>query len=303
MRFEPNINLVIDTTDGREFRTPVVEIKNLNSFRALEGAIVHETTRQLDEFLETGRTMGRGMKRTRGWDDQRLVTVLQREKEDAHDYRYFPEPDLVPVEMDEAWRESIRASIPELPMARRARYEADHGLPAKDAAALVDERDLCLWFERVVEAQLLAADAPSAHDAGHEAAKLILNQMAKRANEAGVGPHELGVTPQQVAELLALRRAGSVPPQAVDRLLELATGSPESVASLAEANDLLVVRDEGAMEAWIDEAIAAQPQAAEDVRGGKDAAIGRLVGAVMKASGGQADAKEVRDRLFTRLRG
>jgi len=302
MRFEPNINLVIDTRDGREFRTPVVEIKNLNSFRAVEGAIRHEETRQLDEFLETGRTMGRGMKSTRGWDDQRLVTVLQREKEDAHDYRYFPEPDLLPVEMDEAWQARIRSSIPELPMSRRARYESDYGLPAKDSHALVDDRDLCLWYERAVEMQLLAPDPPSERDAGHDAAKLILNQMAKRANEAGVQPHELGVTPEQVAELLALRRAGSVPPQAVDRLLELAAESPESMASLAEENDLLVVRDEGAMEAWIDEAIAAQPQAADDVRNGKDAAIGRLVGAVMKASGGQADAREVRERLFARLR-
>lgn len=302
MRFEPNINLVIDTHDGREFRTPIVEIKNLNSFRAVEGAIHHEEIRQLDEFLETGRVMGMGMKQTRGWDDQKLVTVLQREKEDAHDYRYFPDPDLVPVEMDEAWKERIRASIPELPMARRARYAHDYGLPVTDAAALVDDRSLCLWFERVVEVQLGQKDPPSSHDAGHEAAKLILNQIAKRANESGVGSHELGLIPEQVAELLVLRRAGTVPPQAVDRLLELAAESSDSILDLAEANGLMIVRDEGAMEAWLDEAIAAQAQAADDVRNGKDAAIGRLVGAVMKASGGQADAKAVRDRLFARLR-
>lgn len=303
MRFEPNINLVIDTHDGREFRTPIVEIKNLNSFRAVEGAIHHEETRQLDEFLKTGRVMGMGMKQTRGWDDQKLVTVLQREKEDAHDYRYFPDPDLVPVEMDEAWKDRIRRSIPELPIARRGRYGHDYGLPPTDAAALVDDRSLCLWFERVVEVQLGAGDPPSPHDAGHEAAKLILNQLAKRANEIGVGPHEIGLVPEQVGELLALRRSGTVPPQAVDRLLELATESSDSILDLAEANGLVVVRDEGAMEAWLDEAIAAQAQAADDVRNGKDAAIGRLVGAVMKASGGQADAKEVRDRLFARLRG
>ena len=302
MRFEPNINVVIDTVDGREFRTPVVEIKNLNSFRAVEGAIRHEEKRQLEEFLETGRTMGRGMKQTRGWDDQKLVTVLQREKEDAHDYRYFPEPDLLPVEMDEAWKDRIKASIPELPLARRSRFRHDYGLPENDALALVDERELCLWYERVVDSQLGMKDPPSAHDAGHDAAKLVLNQMAKRGNETGVGPHELGISPDQVAQLLQLRRAGTVPPQAVDRLLDLASESPEPIATLAEANGLVVVRDEGAMEGWIDQAIEAQPQAAEDVRGGKDAAIGRLVGAVMKASGGQADAKEVRDRLFGRLR-
>ena len=302
MRFEPNINLVIETVDGREFRTPVVEIKNLNSFRAVEGAIRYEEKRQLEEFLETGRTMGRGMKSTRGWDDQKLVTILQREKEDAHDYRYFPEPDLLPVEMDQEWRDRIKASIPELPLARRARYAEDYGLPEKDAMAILDEQELCLWYERIVDAQLGMEEAPSAHDAGHDAAKLVLNQMAKRGNETGVGPHEIGVTPEQVAELLQLRRTGTVPPQAVDRLLGLASDSPDPVAILAEANGLVVVRDEGAMESWIDAAIEAQPQAADDVRGGKDAAIGRLVGAVMKASGGQADAKEVRDRLFARLR-
>ncbi len=303
MRFEPNINLIIDTNDGREFRTPVVEIKNLNSFRAVEGAIRHEEKRQLEEFLETGRTMGLGMKQTRGWDDQKLVTVLQREKEDAHDYRYFPEPDLLPVEMDTAWRDRIAASIPELPLARKARYLEDYGIPEKDAMALLDERELCMWFERVIEAQLVMPEAVSPHDAGHEAAKLVLNQMAKRANEIGVHPHELGVTPQQAAELLQLRREGTVPPQAVDRLLELAVDSPDTMAVLAESNGLVVVRDEGAMEAWIDAAIEAQLQAAEDVRNGKDAAVGRLVGAVMKASQGQADAKEVRERLFKRLQG
>ena len=303
MRFEPNINLVIDTTDGREFRTPVIEIKNLNSFRAVDGAIRHETERQLDEFLSApGRVMGMGMKQTRGWDDDRLVTVLQREKEDAHDYRYFPEPDLVPVEMDEAWKDRIRASIPELPIARRARYRDEFGLPDKDASALIDDQGLCRFFERTVDAQLAASNPPSLKAAGHESAKLLLNQMAKRANESGVVAHEIGITAEQVGELLGLRRSGEIPTQSIDRLLQLASESPQSVAALAEANDLLAVRDEGAIEQWLAEAVVAQPQAAEDVRNGKDAAIGRLVGAVMKASGGQADAKDVRDRLFAMLR-
>ena len=145
----------------------------------------------------------------------------------------------------------------------------------------------------------MAADP---RQAGHDAAKLILNQLAKRANERGVLAHETGVSPSQVAQLLQLRRDGTVPPQAVDRLLELAESSPLEMSELAESNGLVVVRDENAMEGWIEEAITAQAQAAEDVRQGKDAAVGRLVGAVMKASGGQADAKEVRTRLLARLR-
>ncbi|MCP4834920.1 MAG: hypothetical protein GY895_09155, partial [Phycisphaera sp.] len=265
--------------------------------------IRHEMERQIDEFLETGRVMGMGMKQTRGWDDERLVTVLQREKEDAHDYRYFPEPDLLPVEMDEAWKDRIRAEIPELPIARRARYRDDFGLPEKDAAALVEDRELCLYFERVVDAQASLPTPPAASAAGHEAAKLLLNQMAKRANEAGVGVPDLGINASQIADLLALRRDGTLPAQAIDPLLELAADSPEPIASLAEANDLVAVRDESAIEQWLADAVVAQPQAAEDVRNGKDAAIGRLVGAVMKASGGQADAQDVRKRLFDLLRG
>jgi aspartyl-tRNA(Asn)/glutamyl-tRNA(Gln) amidotransferase subunit B len=243
-----------------------------------------------------------GMKQTRGWDDERLVTVLQREKEDAHDYRYFPEPDLLPVEMDEAWKNRIRESIPELPSARRSRYREEFGLPDKDAFALIDHQGLCRFFERTVDAQLASTDPPSLREAGHESAKLLLNQMAKRANESGVVAHEIGITAEQVGELLALRRSGEIPTQAIDRLLQLASESSQSVAGLAEANDLLAIRDEGAIEQWLTAAVVAQPQAAEDVRNGKDAAIGRLVGAVMKASGGQADAKDVRDRLFAMLR-
>jgi aspartyl-tRNA(Asn)/glutamyl-tRNA(Gln) amidotransferase subunit B len=109
MRFEPNVNLVI-TKDAHDYKTPIVEVKNLNSFRALERSIDYEIQRQLDEFQEIGRTIETGTKSTRGWDDEREVTVLQREKEEAHDYRYFPDPDLVPVEFTNELLDIIRQS-------------------------------------------------------------------------------------------------------------------------------------------------------------------------------------------------
>ena len=133
MRFEPNINLEMELEDGRVVKTPIVEVKNLNSFRAVRGAIEHEYDRQEVEWRETGREMGPGAKSTYGWDDEKMVTVLQREKEDAHDYRYFPDPDLVPVVVDDAWLEEVRAQLPELPAARRTRYVDDFGLREKDA--------------------------------------------------------------------------------------------------------------------------------------------------------------------------
>ena len=301
MRFEPNINLVIDTEDGREFRTPVVEVKNLNSFRALRGAIEHEAKRQADAWLSDGKVMGPGAKTTRGWDDQKLVTVLQRENEDAHDYRYFPEPDLVEVSIDDAWLEAIRAELPELPIARRARYVETFGIPEKDAHVLVGDRDLCRFFEdcqREGEAMGL-----SARDAGHDAAKMLLNAGAKRSNEANVAIHELGIAPKRVAQLVRMRSEGSIDAQGADLLFGELCEADRDAAELAAERGLVKVRDDAAMDRWIDEAIAANAAAAEDVRSGKQAAIGRLVGHVMKASGGQADAKEARERLLARLGG
>lgn len=146
MRFEPNINLIV-TRDGTEYKTPIVEVKNLNSFRALERSIDYEARRQLDEFLETGQTMEMGNKSTRGWDDEKEVTVLQREKEEAHDYRYFPEPDLVPVELTEKWLSNIRSNLCELPFKKQTRFVTEYGLSGYDAGVLTAERSTAEFFD------------------------------------------------------------------------------------------------------------------------------------------------------------
>src|SRR5690606_16517046 len=129
MPFAPNINLLNRTDDGHEYATPIVEVKNLNSFKALKGAIEYEAKRQVEQWRKTGEALTVGNKSTRGWDDVRSITVLQREKEEAHDYRYFPDPDLLPVEIDAAWRERIAAEVPELPAQRRQRYRESYHLP------------------------------------------------------------------------------------------------------------------------------------------------------------------------------
>ena len=139
MRFEPNVNVIIDTADGHEFATPIVEIKNLNSFQAIRAAIEFEHERQVEAYMVDGVVMAPGRKSTRGWDDTRNVTVLQREKEEADDYRYFPDPDLMPVVVDDGWRRSVAARIPELPMQRRARYRDVYNLASKDADAMTEE--------------------------------------------------------------------------------------------------------------------------------------------------------------------
>jgi aspartyl-tRNA(Asn)/glutamyl-tRNA(Gln) amidotransferase subunit B len=297
MRFEPNVNLVLSLADGSEVRTPVVEVKNLNSFKALRGAIEHEASVQAARWREDGRTMGPGTKSTRGWDDERGATVLQREKEDAHDYRYFPDPDLVPVVVDDAWLARVRAEIPELPAARRARYVGEYGLERKDADALVEERAACLFFEACVAA------AGGGAKAGYSCGKFLLNQLSKRANELGCALDRAGLSAEQVAGIVALREAGTLGAQNVDALVAALAGTTDAAKGAAERLGLLVVQDDASLDAWVDQAIAANPQAAADVRAGKGAAIGRIVGAVMKLAGGTADAKTVNARIMQRLAG
>jgi len=301
MRFEPNINMVLELDDGSVVKTPVVEVKNLNSFRAVKGAIEHEMVRQVEEWRATGRVMGRGMKSTRGWDDVAMKTVLQREKEDAHDYRYFPEPDLVPVEVSDAWLAEVQSRLPELPLARRARYAASYGLSEIDALNIVGERDTCAFFEATVAAALATGAFKAEKDAGYAAGKLLLNIGAKHANERGAGVHAIGISAAQVAGILALREQGAVGPQSVDPLFGALCDDAGDAKSVAERMGFIVVRDEGQLNAWVDAAIAANEQAAADVRAGKGAAIGRIVGAVMKLSGGKVDAKSVNDAIRSRL--
>ncbi len=303
MRFEPNINVAIYTDDGHEYKTPIVEIKNLNSFRAVKAAIEHEHERQIAQWQSDGQTHGMGMKSTRGWDDQRAVTFLQRSKEDAHDYRYFPEPDLVPVVVDDEWRDEVAQRIPELPMQRRARYVEHFGLSDADAWTLTAEREISAYYEACIEAyhELTGSGAGGVH-AGREIAKLLTNIGARLANERGCDVDALGITPGGVAGIVQLRDDDAIGSSAADRLYEAMCEMDNDAHEVAEQLGLLQVRDESQLDAWIEQAIKQQPQAAADFANGKDAALGRLTGAVMKASKGQADARAVQDKLRVKLR-
>jgi len=248
MRFEPNINVVIER-EGEEYRTPVVEIKNLNSFKAVYGAIEHERVRQVEEWLESGRVMGRGAKSTRGWDDARGVTTHQREKEDAHDYRYFPDPDLVPLRVSRQWVDRVREEMTELPQERLKRYRVECKLDDKQARQIVDEPETCALFDRVLQENV----APS------RAAAVLLNYGAKRANERGVAIHELTVTPKQIAEIVRLAQADKISSSGADELFRLCCDSAnaeQSAEMLAQEHGLLQVSDTGSLEAYVDEVLA-----------------------------------------------
>ncbi len=305
MRFEPNINVIIDCDDGHEYATPIVEVKNLNSFKAVKGAIEFERKRQVEQWKKTGEAASPGNKTTRGWDDAKAVTLLQREKEEAHDYRYFPDPDLLPVVIERAWVERIAADLPELPMARRKRYEDAYHLSEKDSAALTEDRDVSHFYERCIEMVEQNVDAGDPErNPGRECANWLLNAGAKRANERGCGIHELGITPEQIADIIEMRAAGAIGSSAADELFAiLCDPSVTDPAPLVAAKrGLMQVRDEGQLDAWVEEAIAAHAEAAQDFAAGKDAAIGRLVGHVMKVSQGKADAQAIQQRLRERLR-
>ena len=300
MRFEPNINVIIEK-DGVTYKTPIAEIKNLNSFKAVEGAINHEYERQVDEWLRTGKVMKPGTKSTRGWNDATGTTFLQREKEEADDYRYFPDPDLTPVVVTDEWIERLRKRLPELPAAKEKRYVEVLGLSAKDAQQLLAEAKTAAFFDAVVT---VGADA-------RRAAKLLLNTAAKRANEQGRAIHELGITAGQVKEILDLVAGGKMSSAGADELFgvcceEASRGAVAlSLATLAESRGLLQVSDSSALESFVATVLAdaKNAKAIADIKAGKDKAIASLMGQVMKLSKGQANAQVVGEMIKAKIAG
>ncbi|MFZ4573871.1 MAG: Asp-tRNA(Asn)/Glu-tRNA(Gln) amidotransferase subunit GatB [Phycisphaerales bacterium] len=310
MRFEPNINCELTLEDGSKVRTPVVEVKNLNSFKSLRGAIDFELADQPRRWLADRRVMGPGAKTTRGWDDTRSITFVQREKEDAHDYRYFPDPDLLPVVVDAAWLSELAAAAPEPPLERMRRYTAEYGIAIKEAAQLADDPAECDFYESVIFG-LVSCGVPVPR-AGKLAANAVLGSLMKLANEHGLRPSTLGVSPLAVAAVAALREDGMISNQAVEPLLSALRGTPEPASAMegaemvraaAQSAGLLIERDDGAMLAWIDQVLSANPKAVEDVKAGKLQAAGKLVGDVMKLAAGKADAKGVREAILARING
>jgi aspartyl-tRNA(Asn)/glutamyl-tRNA(Gln) amidotransferase subunit B len=323
MRFEPNINCELTLAGGRTVRTPITEVKNLNSFRAVAGAIEHEIAQQPGRWRETGLEIGPGTKTTRGWDDNRGVTVIQREKEDVHDYRYFPDPDLPALVVEEGWVDEIRGSLPELPLERLVRWRESIGLGADEGAVLIEERaDAELFDAAVDEVVSPGSTTAGAEDAGGKkkkkkdtkgigreragkaVANIVLQQVARLANERGCSLAGVGLDAVQIASIARLREADDISAANAGKLVEkLAEPGYEGrdPAGVAEYEGWLIVRDEGAMQAWVDEVIAANPEIVEQIRGGKQQAVGRLIGEVMGKSGGSADAKAVRAMLLERI--
>jgi aspartyl-tRNA(Asn)/glutamyl-tRNA(Gln) amidotransferase subunit B len=270
---------------GQEWGTRT-ETKNVNSLRSVERAVRAEMLRQAS-VLDAG---GKITQETRHFHEETGDTTSGRSKETATDYRYFPEPDLVPLAPDAAWVEELRASLPEAPRVHRARLREQWGVSEHDMQSIVNAG--------AVELIVTTVEAGATPEA---ARKWWLGELARRANEAGVELSAVGVTPAQVAELSALVDQGKLTDKLARTVLEGVAEGEGGPAEVMAARGLEVVSDTGALTAAVDEAIAANPDVAAKVREGKVAAAGVLVGAVMKATKGQADAKTVRELVLSRL--
>ena len=288
MRFEPNINVHITDQDGVIHKTAITEIKNLNSFSVLERATAYEIQRQLHEWEQTGSL---GKKSTYGWDESSGSTYKQRDKEDAHDYRYFPDPDLAPVEVNEEWLAELKSEIGELPAARLRRYTDALSLPAADAAILAGDRETGELLDRAVAA---GANAK-------RVANLILSHGRRLANERSLPLGKLNLNPARLAEVAGLIDQNKIAPaEPAGKLLERLLDQDGPAEQIATEMGLIQSSDSGAIDAAIDALIAQNPRPLQDYKTGKQAALGALVGMVMKNAKGLS-AKVVQERLKERL--
>ena len=260
-----------------------VEIKNLNSFRFVERALDYEVSRQ-SALLERGGTV---VQETRLWDVAGGRTVSMRSKEEAHDYRYFPDPDLPPLVLDPQWVAAVRAELPELPEARKRRFMAVYGLPERDAALLADDQDLASFFEA----------AAAAAENAKAAANWIMGALAHRMKTLGVGIAGAKVTPAALGALIRLVDAGTINNTVARDVFERMADTGRAPEAIVEAEGLSQIGDAGELELVVRQTLAENPAAVGKYRAGKTGALGFLVGQVMRATRGQANPRVVNELL------
>src|SRR5215218_2324039 len=274
LRCDANVSV---RSDGTATLGTKVEVKNLNSFRYLQKALEHEIARQI-EVLSDG---GRVVQETRLWDQDAGRTVVMRSKEEAHDYRYFPEPDLPPVALDADRVAAIARSIPELPGARRARFVAEYALAGSEAGELTRFRALADYFE---ETARRSGDAKAA-------SYWIMGELSRRLNDRGLPIARAGVTPEALAGLIRAVDNGTINNTTAKAVFEKMYGTGRSADEIVASDGLGQISDESALVGIIRDVIAARRDTVAQYRGGKAASFGFLVGQVMKASGGKASPK------------
>jgi aspartyl-tRNA(Asn)/glutamyl-tRNA(Gln) amidotransferase subunit B len=286
LRCEPNLSLrpAGSTTLGTK-----VELKNINSFRFVKEAIEYEIKRQTKVLNEGGRIA----QETRLWDADRGETVVMRSKEEAHDYRYFPDPDLVPVTLAEDWIEELRKTVPELPAARQRRFVADYGLPEYDAGVLTASKPLADYFEACV----------TLFPRPKTVSNWVMGELLRELNQGGTPVERSPVSPEQLVSLLALVERGAISLKVAREIFPEVYASGREPEAIVTERGLAQVSDEGALEKLVQEAIEKNPDQVAQYRSGKEAVFGFFVGQVMKASGGKANPGKVNELLKRKLAG
>ncbi len=265
------------------------EVKNMNSFRHVERALSYEIERQ-KRVIEEG---GEVVQETRLWDPQRGVTVPMRGKEEAHDYRYFPDPDLVPLVISEEWIEEVRRSLPELPLERKERFVRQYGIPEYDAGVLTASKALADYYERCVE----LFPEPK------QVSNWVMGELLRLLNEAGKEPEDCPVPPEGLAELLGLIKDGTISGKIAKGVFEEMFRTGRGAREIVKEKGLEQITDEGVLKAVVDQVLRDHPEEVSEYRKGKEKLLGFFVGQVMKATRGKANPQLVNKLLRDALRG
>ena len=286
LRCEPNLSL--RPVGQKEFGTKV-ELKNINSFKFVKDAIEYEVKRQTKVLNEGGKIH----QETRLWNLDRGETAVMRSKEEAHDYRYFPDPDLVPLHISDEWIEALRRTVPELPAARHQRFLTDYGLPEYDAGILTSSRSLGDYFETCVK----LFNHPKT------VSNWVMGELLRELNASGVDAAASPVTPERLVSLLQLVDTGTISLKAAREIFPEVYSSGTAPEQIVKEKGLTQVSDEGALDKIIEEVLTKNPAQVAQFKGGKEQVLGFLVGQVMKASGGKANPGKVNELLKKRLAG
>ncbi len=283
-RCEPNLSL--RPLGQKEFGTKV-ELKNINSFRFVKDAMEYEIKRQTKVLSEGGKIR----QETRSWNIDRSETAVMRSKDEAHDYRYFPDPDLVPLKLDKEWVEGFMSSLPELPAARAKRFVGDYGLPEYDAGILTSSKGIAEYFESCVK----LFNQPKT------VSNWVMGELTRELNNSGTDVSASPVSPERLVELLKMVDQGTISLKVAREIFPKVYSSGKTPAQIVQENGLTQVSDEGALDKIIDEVLAKSPAQVAQFKEGKQQVVGFLVGQVMKASGGKANPGKVNELLKKRL--
>jgi aspartyl-tRNA(Asn)/glutamyl-tRNA(Gln) amidotransferase subunit B len=285
LRCDANVSL---RPRGREKLGTKTEVKNMNSFRGVEKALTYELGRQRD-VLEAGGTIEQ---QTYLWDATANRTLPMRTKEEAHDYRYFPDPDLVPLMIDEQWRERTRAGLPELPACRYARFRDDYHLSPEHAAVLCETRAVADYFETCIE----AGAPPKA------AATWVMGEVLRATKEHHIAPSALHVTPPRLAALVKLVEEGTISAQVAKKVFDAVEQSDREPDAIVKEQGLVQISDAGELKETVEKVLADNPDAVARFKGGEKKVLGFFVGQTMKATRGKGNPKEI-NKIVTELLG